>query len=216
MCSSHGRPSAGLLAPIGPHTWSLCGAGNSPNISVLTSISQARVLLTDGCCVLCAEHLQEPLHGAGVDVGGLHTAVPEGQHTLLSRRELHHCRDRHCQTPGDTMPRAAPVRSPWLCGFTFGGRGSCSRSFLCELAHDLQNLRLPQQPVQGIHLLAPQGTEGAQFLQGTAKTDTSETELTTCCSKTPLKGELTAHPKSSIPSTSAPVLTSSKRLQLLR
>lgn len=61
--------------------------------------------LADGCCVLGAEHLQEPLHGASVDVGHLHAAVPKGQDALLPRRELHHCGDRGCQASP-----AVPVR----------------------------------------------------------------------------------------------------------
>lgn len=56
------------------------------------------------------------------------------------------------------QPRAA---------FTSGSRGGCFQSLLRQLAHDLQHLRLPQQPVQGVHLMAPQGPEGAQLLQGT-------------------------------------------------
>lgn len=53
--------------------------------------------LADGCRILGAEHLQEPLHRAGVDVGHLHATVPKGQHALLPCRELHHCGDRHRQ-----------------------------------------------------------------------------------------------------------------------
>lgn len=60
--------------------------------------------------------------------------------------------------------------------FTSGSRGGCFQSLLRQLAHDLQHLRLPQQPVQGVHLVAPQGPEGAQLLQdtGTPRTLGSE------------------------------------------
>lgn len=92
-----------------------CWAGGSlPKSHGLTCISQSWVPLVDGRCVLGAEHLQEPLHGAGVDVGQLHAAVPEGQHPFLPRRELHHCGDRRCQASsgaGLAPPaRAAPRR----------------------------------------------------------------------------------------------------------
>lgn len=54
-----------------------------PHLHTLTCISQSWVPLTDGCCVLRTEHLQEPLHGAGVDVGQLHAVVPKGQHPFF-------------------------------------------------------------------------------------------------------------------------------------
>lgn len=118
MCSSHGHPSVELLAPISSHSWSLSEADNSPNTPghPLTSISQTRVLLTDGSCILGTEHLQEPLHGAGVDIGRFHTEVPKGQHALLPCRELHHCGDRRSQTSprpwqqaGDSCPLSGMV-----------------------------------------------------------------------------------------------------------
>ena len=80
--------------------------------------------------------------------------------------------------PGrDSCPPASTAPCPRI--LTFGGRAGCSRSLLHQPAHDLQDLRLPQQPVQGVHLPAPQGTKGAQLLQGTAQTGTSGTQLGT-------------------------------------
>lgn len=113
----------------------------------------------------------------------------------------------------------------WLRVFTFGGRTGCSRSLLRQLADDLQHLRLPQQPVQGVHLLAPQGTEGAQLLQGTAVPGTSGTQLTAHTAASMLwqdtpRGETHSPPQGFPPQDvschHAPVLTSSRQLQLLR
>lgn len=92
-----------------------CCAGSSlPKSCGLTCISQSWVPLVDGRCILGAEHLQEPLHRAGVDVGQLHAAVPKGQHPVLPRGELHHCGDRRCQaSSGGGLPppaRPAPCR----------------------------------------------------------------------------------------------------------
>lgn len=88
-----------------------CTGGSLPKSHGLTCISQSRVPLVDGRCVLGAEHLQEPLHGAGVDVGQLHAAVPKGQHPVLPRGELHHCGDRGCQASsgGGLPPPARPA-----------------------------------------------------------------------------------------------------------
>lgn len=102
--------------------------------------------------------------------------------------------------------------------FTISSRGGCSCALLCQLAHDLQHLGLPQQPVQGIHLLTPQGTEGAQLLQGTAKPGTSGTELTAHITASRLQQDPlqkdTYSPPQGVPCSL--LLTSSRRLQLLR